>query len=193
MDIKAFFSNQLRKIQGKDQDRLIESEYTLEQDLKIPSLSVIKEVYKKNISPEEQAISYVDNLIRNKRDKLLSYYTDKKIIDEYLEKFRDVKIKEYLKEYDESSDITFYDQSWTVGANERVKNRIIEDLRNRGYNAVSDMASVGVSSIENIGIDPLLTFDSKSLKHVKSRKVSSKESKESEKSFMKWWKKANKQ
>ena len=185
-----------------------EREYTLKEDLKIPSrkeaYDVINDVVVKNSKLFEEAMKgYVDMTIPKGSTLRLeltdSYYDPNKPYDQrdYSEAAQSKAMNKYVKELISSSanqtpeELCFsVCQSLNLAPKGRAK--IIGELKKRGYNAMVDEASVGgQNEWVKEGVDPLIIFDSNILNQNSVNKISRREEKKANNADTKWQRKAS--
>lgn len=180
----------IRKMAGTD--KAYEREYTLKEDLKIPSRSevqsVVQDVVLKNKKLLNESIkSWVDTAIPEgsvARWEIKEHYGTSDAIKRYTNDM----IKDMSKAPIEES---FYTVAQSLGLAKNVKGAIIGELSKRGYNAMVDEGSVGGNNGWNReGVDPLIVFDNKVMEQTSSREISRREEAQSNKADTKWQRKA---
>lgn len=185
----------LKNQYGDQGIRMYERKYQLKEDLKIPSQATQRDVFKKVMS-DKNALYKVgkakaDTIVSRSYDKqyealdaLTAKYGEKKLNDMDREKFDKLfkdslqKVKDrYAKEYTQDfksmhPDELYMWESWTLGKDSEVRNKITSELKKQGYNAMVDQASVGGTGKFPIeGIEPLIIFDQNSSLELKSEKM----------------------
>lgn len=194
-----------------------EHEYKLKTDIKIPSMKTIREVEKevvasaKNraevgegytkaymVSMGAKSMEYVETTasIANRMDP----NTDKKkLYKELTKKYGEADGDEYyhsavtynlVKQFVDTNDYLTIERS--LGKAVGVKENIIKELQNRGYNAMYDNAGIGVKSDGSYskyqeGTEPLIIFDAKnSLQDVGTTKIDIELQREADKEWQDW-------
>lgn len=178
----------IRKMAGSD--KAYEHSFELKEDLKIPSRekqqSVINEVVNNNKKYINEVVqSYVDQTVPKNSWTYLeinSYY--KGGVKQYT--------KDMIKSFgDKTPSESAYMVSQSLGLAPNVKKEIISRLKKEGYNAMSDEASVGgQNNWGKEGYDPLIIFDSNSLKRTNVRSINSTEEEKALSSYYQWQRKA---
>ena len=166
--------------------RAYEHEFTLNEDLRIPSREKQTEVINKVVNSNKKYIreslqSWFDQAYPENswgRIELDSYYDggSKKIVDDM--------VKEWKNRTPESAAFTVCQ---SLGLAPNVKKAIITDLKKQGYNAMVDEASVGGrNDFPKEGYDPLVIFDSSVLKKESTKEISRSEENRSHNKDIKW-------
>ena len=163
-----------------------EREYSLNEDIKVPSRNEVKEVIKDAVLKNKKLVkesikSWVDMALPKgscNRKLLESYYRG--------------GIKKYTKDMiksmsDRTIDEAYYKVCQSLGLAKNVKKTVISELSKRGYNAMVDEASVGGhNGYAREGVDPLILFDNGILKQVSIKEISKKEEQRAHKKDQKW-------
>ena len=152
-----------------DGNHVIEHEYELTQDLKIPSRNRVKQAVAKAMEDSEvreDAIRGFANIFVKNYGLSHSQGIGKEIADSIVETFGDKSVDEQ-----------FVDVSLSLGVASKMKQSIINDLSKEGYNAMTDEASVlGNAGWAPEGYDPLIIFKAdESLKETSTTKITAKE------------------
>lgn len=173
-----------------------EHAFTLNEDLKVPgrseTQSVIQDILKKNPKYVEETVrawwdiacppgswarmeasqNWRENGAKSDKD-----YFEKEFVQKVVKNFGSKTM----------SEAAFYTQQ-SFGLNPKVKGLVVKELQKRGYNAMTDEASVGgQNGWEKEGGDPLIIFDrGRSLSNDKgSREISKKEEEKNNRAFNK--------
>ena len=167
-----------------------EHQYVLVEDVKVPSRDelskVINDVMHKNPDLIKGTIEkWVDVAIPPNSWARLSYFSnDEGSVDENVKKFVNDSVKKWG---DKTPDEAYYYTAQTLGLNKPVKDKVITELSKRGYNAMTDEASVGgQNGWAKEGGDPLILFNNDMLKSVSTKKISKKEEQKALNEFSKW-------
>ena len=156
-----------------------EYEFELKDDLRIPS----REEQRKHIN--EVVKSYVDQIIPKGS---WDYYE--------MESQYKGGVKGFTKEIidgwkDKTPEEAAYTVCQSLGLAPNVKKEIISKLKDKGYNAMADEASIGgQNGWGKEGYDPLIIFDSSSLTNVNKKTISSRKETKAHTKDMKWQRKA---
>lgn len=176
-------------------DTSYEYQMTLKEDLKIPSREVYKDSIKKVIEENpnylrESLKTYYDTIFPSsspQRGWLLHYKLE---VENYNWKRWDEVVDKLIdKHKNEDVEETWGKMTISFGLNDKFRNAVISDLKNKGYNAMVDEASVGGRPEDNHsieGVDPLIVFDSSVLKMDKIEKVSEEDEKKAKEKYQKW-------
>lgn len=153
-------------------DKAYEHQYTLKEDLKIPSRAkqqdVINQVVKSNKKYLHEAVkSFVDELYPEgtwTRFELNDYY------DGGIKKYVEDMVTEWGKNTPEQ---LAFSVCQSLGKATSVKKEIINELQKQGYNAMADEASIGGrNDWRREGYDPLIIFDSSVLAREDTKRIS---------------------
>jgi hypothetical protein len=187
--------NSIKKNAGKSKnDPAYENKYELKEDLKVPSRDELKkvfgEVYSDQKNRREAAKTFTDQALRRieglstKEFIAQSPKSGKKIakgfIDSFIEDFKN-----------EDAEVVFGAQARGM-TSPKVKNKVINILKSKGYNAMIDEYGVGARSpsgeYRKEGISPLIVFDGeKSLGKVETKKISKFTENNASSRFMTWY------
>lgn len=209
---RGSYADSLRINSGKGRnDKLYEKKYKLKEDLKIPSRdevkSIIQELQSKDNKKEialENAKAYVERFFSNNSWALIeSVYgmadTDG-ILDvseaqfsKYADKVRAEVKKNYVDRYRNISvDDLFMETTRSFGTSTANREKVIKELRKRGYNAMVDEAGVGSNKNGREGVDPLIIFDGDDvMQEVGTSVVSKSTQRSASKRHESWHRKAN--
>lgn len=166
-----------------------EQRMVLKEDLKIPSRKEVEEVIQQKVMTNQKLVS---ESVKAWIDELIPPGT----IEDY-ERFESVAerkkfVEDTIKSYPNwDLDVALKNHFQSFGMAKESRTAVINELKKRGYNAMTDEAGAGVNVKE--GIDPLIIFDSKSsLDYMGSSRISSTEEVESRKKYNQWVSKARK-
>lgn len=174
-----------------------EHEFRLKKDLKIPSRDEVAEVINSTVKSDPELVkktvnSWLTMMIKN--NPLMAYYAS---IDEVTGQYSEQAFDKYKQKcVDSFGDMTpeqsYYYSAQTLGLNDSLKKAVVSELKKRGYNAMTDEASVGgQNGWAKEGMDPLIIFDgADTLDRQKTRKISAGEERKSNAKYQKWAKKA---
>lgn len=205
---RGYFSAGVKNYRGLDKNaKLYEASYVLKEDLNIPSRKELDEVTSQ-VLKDEQAKREIGKLYA---DKLITEYEyelwepnrskwmkDGKFSEELFKKAYNVEYKGVVDKVlrdleDEPISIRGEMGEKVFGESAYIRDKVISELKSRGYNAVVDEASVGGRSSSVEGYEPLIIFDrAASLEKKGARKVSSFETERATERYMDWKVKANK-
>lgn len=180
-------------------DSSYEKEYILKEDLNIPSREEVSRVVYKEAMKDEKSIRDVANGWLDQimpPGSLDRYYRS---MDPQTEKESNKVWKEYVDDWIKTyKDMTvsqaYYTAAQTFGLNPKLKNNVIKELKSRGYNAMTDEASVGgQNGWAKEGSDPLIIFDSSSsLMEQSTREITKEEENVSLRNYNTWRNKTQK-
>ena len=131
----------------------------------------------------EQIISKIgkqkyEEVLKKKENELKNY--EKNEVNRYLKEFGDMDIDKLFDNYGATS----------FGGSDYTRNKVISELKKKGYDGMVDQASIGNSSGRKEGVAPLIVFDRADLmKKVNTREVSAKEQEKYGKRYDKWQRK----
>lgn len=197
-----------------------EKQYTLKEDITVPSRKELQEVVSAVSSDpkvrKDVIDSYSDILVKTPwYQSSISQQAYGKIFErEGLSgaSFEDQE-KRYLSEVkketsrqrkeladglvaewgDRTIDDVFRIATQSFGTSKLTKNRVIDELKKRGYNAMVDEASVGGKGGGREGVDPLIVFDGgSSLSSEKTSRISASTERKATEEYAKWQRTANK-
>lgn len=151
-----------------------ENTFKIKKDLKVAGRETIKDIIDENVSIMDAAKSCVESSIRRNSDAIIREYITRnpenynsESASKYLNKVYNDYLDEKYEQYSNEKDLGFlyYRKAWTLGTNKEIKEKIIDILKDKGYDAMTDEAGVGgqSESLERIpiqGVDPLIIFDS---------------------------------
>ena len=170
-----------------------EHTYELQEDIKVPSREdtrkVIAEVMKENRNLiNETAKAWLDVAIpegsMERIERMWSNANNEKEAKREWERFAKETIDRYKKM---SPDEAVFFTMQSLGLNPKVKEKVIKKLSEKGYNAMTDEASVGGQNGYQIeGGDPLIIFDRTNMfKEVSNKEVSRREEKKADNRYSK--------
>lgn len=178
-----------------------EHEYILNEDLKVPSRDMTKQVISEVMRQNEKEIretvdAWLDtampegtwaraDAIYNEADRIAGLDgTTEKTLQQAWKNITNEHVKEYK---DMSVDEAVFYTMQTFGLNPKMKNKVVSKLQDLGYNAMTDEASVGgQNGWLKEGGDPLIIFERDGLLTEKSsHKIGSKEERKSQLSYNK--------
>lgn len=194
---RGSYANGIRQQYGKDKNTpLYENTYTLKEDLNIPSREEYKKVLTKVLDKndgkhkaevlrryaEDAALDLADSMADEGIDSLTISEESKKYVGRFIERNKDLNVNDpyffhYAINYGKMKDKT-------------LKDEVIQELKNKGYNAMVDEASVGGKELgfRREGVDPLIIFDgNNSLTKNDTRSISTKEQSEATKRYDEWY------
>lgn len=176
-------------------DTSYEYEMTLDEDLKIPSRETLKKTMAKVIDENPKLLK---ESVNSYLEELIPKYTW-----DYYEIIYDPNTGQYDKSrwhdfvadsYNRRKDVPVEEQwgsiALSLGKADKLKNAIIDDLKQQGYNAITDEAGVGGGDRVAEGIDPLIVFDSDVLKIDKIKPISRTNESKSYKDYNEWARKS---
>lgn len=196
---RSTYAKVLKRNQGgKENDSMVETEYTLSEDLNIPSRNTLKAAYKMAMSDQkilkEACSGIARHLVQSDEiDYLMNYGKDYK-------KRMKTDVKEWTDQYMKAFGSYTPDQAFAITARSLgpsspiVKNAVIDILRKQGYNAMVDEAGVGgVAGAKREGVDPLIVFNgASSMQKSGSSSLNENSMKEAERRYRDWRTTANK-
>lgn len=209
---RGSYANTLRRNTGKSEnDNLYEKKYKLKDDLKIPSREEVKRVIKEIQSKDEKgelakenAKAYIKNFYNDNSIELMesafSILDNKGIFDpsdadysKAVKEAREEVEKNFLGRYGNISvDDLFTDTTRSFGTSTLNREKVIKELKKRGYNAMVDEAGVGSNKTGREGVDPLIIFDgSEVMEEIGTSIVSKSEQRSASKRHESWYRKAN--
>lgn len=167
-------------------DKSYEVEYKLKSDLKVPSRDELSQsiygIVKNNPSlMKETASKWFDFALPegsiSRYEILDSVIQEKEYKDGSGNKW-DKAAKDFVKDLtkrmnDMPISNLYYMSAQSFGVNPKLKNAVIDDLKKRGFHAMTDEASVGgQNGWGREGIDPLIIFDRSVLEQTKVTPIS---------------------
>lgn len=151
--------------QTNNSDKAYENEYVLQKDLKVPSREEVKSVITECVG--QDTIDIVQKHINMRFPK--DTWERIELIDEYKSEHPDWTSKRVMdeivnKEIDKYKNMTvneaYFYAAQTLGLNKKLKDKVVKELTNRGYDAMVDEASVGgQNGWGKEGIAPMIVFD----------------------------------
>lgn len=187
VDRKMYKAGAIRERQGAD--KAYEREFTLQDDLKIPSRKEAQEVVQKVVMKDKKLLSealekYVKMVMKSspsyRYDVEHNWGGEKKTIEYMIDAVSKKPIEQ-----------AYFFIAQSLGLATNTKNAIISEMQKRGYNAMVDDAGVGGTLFARQGLDPLIIFDSDVLGKPTIRKISRKQEAKADKDSEKWYKKVN--
>lgn len=179
-------------------DKAYEHEYQLKKDLVIPSRDEVAEVINELVNKDEKTIyqtvdTHLKMMMENMPD--VKYYLT---VDELTGKYSEKKYRESVEKSIQAyknmtpNELYFY-AAQTLGLNQELKNSVVKELSKRGYNAMTDEASVGgQNGWAREGSDPLIIFEgASSLYKSSTKEISRKDEQKALGNYQKWQRKAN--
>ena len=118
-----------------------------------------------------------------------AWFEDQKEGMKLLKEIQDDKIKRF-KEY--TDDEWCYRYEFAMGRSPELKKKLIGELKNKGYSAIYDNASIGAGSDFVEGVEPLIIFDDSVLEPKKTKKISEITSQNASARYYDWLNKVNK-
>lgn len=175
---KGNYGNVINRRAGKRAtDSVYEHKFVLKEDLKLPSRDELRVLYEKigsdkkyrRAEAERQALEIANRCCGN-------YKSYKDFISNTSEQNqRNAKdfIKYKLEQFEQASPDQMFDTvAWSLGGSPKVKAKVIDELKKKGYNAMVDEAGVGGITRPRDGYDPLIIFDgTASLQPVKTSEI----------------------
>lgn len=188
-------------------DRLYESTYVLKEDLNIAGRDdiqkVVNDIFHEKKTQQELGKVFADRLLSEwdfyETSENMSKWYDKNgnfdrnsFLKSYASAQKDA-VDRFLKEIGDAPAITKLDAvTKAFGQSDWLKQQAISRLSAKGFNAMSDEASIGGKISPREGVDPIIVFDrSSSLDKVSSSEISSKMKKVSTRKYNKWFAVAN--
>lgn len=201
---RGAWSDVMRRNYGLNKgDRLFETSYKLKEDLSIPSREEQIEVVNKLRGDE--ALTDVKRLsetyikmTRIKKEDWINkaiiagdIRSEKELASIYDDWAKALVAKSMSDYRNMTSDEFFRSASSLFGVDTVSRQKVIDELSKRGYNAMVDQASVG-NQTHREGVDPLIVFDrEKTLEKVETRNIGKLEESMAKNRYMKWYKTAN--
>lgn len=162
-----------------DRDMIREVKYTLKKDLKVAGRDSVKRAIEKNITQYEAAVSSTEECVKRNKDRIVdnyAYFAGKYSFDEYVKKLSDNQLNKKLNEMKTNgAEYAYYQKAWILGFDEKAKNKVIDSLKQQGYDAMSDEAGIGGrGGVAKQGVEPIIIFDSSNntMKYNKSEGIS---------------------
>lgn len=177
---RSLYQEQLRSQTGikdyqikTDEDILPEDTYVLTEDLKIPSRKTLREAYANSLTAKEVGLAYANAYVHKPQNK--QWFDDMFINDPerakeeyevYVKRAPQMILEKALNGSLKNSPIydsdAFYYYVWYSNENPTLRNKVIANLKEQGYNAMTDEGGVGGKSVGDIsvqGVDPIIVFD----------------------------------
>lgn len=196
---RGYYGTGLKKQAGKGLDvHLYESSYQLKEDLKVPSRKELDEVTANVVKNNRKYLEKIGNdYVERTFDDRFEYSGDDWDSPEFEKAYKKAG-KEYLQSYiNNYGSLPIGEQGFNAqrifGTVPELKNDVIAELRNRGYNAMVDEASVGGRyGWAKEGLEPLIVFDrEKSLDKIKSEVIDRDTHNEALERYVDWNKEVN--
>ena len=166
-------------------DSAYEHKYELKEDINVPSrkeaFDVVSDVITKNQKMPEKVVKHWIDMVMPEGSEDRYYAGLNSTTDDYDEKvfkrFVDDSVKAFKNKPKEDQ---AFQAMQTFGTNTELRDSVISELKKRGYNGMTDEASVGGrNGFGKEGVDPLIVFDGKILQETSKRKISADEERES--------------
>lgn len=179
-------------------NKAYENKYELTEDIKVPSRdelkSVINDIVGKNRDLQKKTVdAFLDVTLPKNSWERYEASVDQmtgEVSDKVWKKYCDDSLKAFKGM---TPDEAYFYTAQTLGKNKEVKEQVIKELTKRGYNAMTDEASVGgQNGWKKEGSDPLILFDGNILQKTGSKQISSREELSSRRKYNKWQTNANK-
>ena len=197
------YFNQLRKY--NDSDEMYEQQYVLNKDLKVPSrdetISVMESLTKKDPSfatnaAKQMVASATGQKLVNEfmKDPYYKNMTFAKLNQGYSMKDAEHSTKiEIGKDFTEQFAVDFGNNpvkwstsiQYSLGGSEENRNKVIKELKKRGYNAMVDEAGYRTDS-EQTGVEALIVFDGSNMSNKSTTPVTRKQRKQAMKLYREW-------
>lgn len=153
-------------------DKAYEHQYTLKEDLKIPSREKQQEVVNKIVKSNKK---YLDESVKAFVDEVFPEGSWARL---ELNDYYDGGIKKYAQDMvtewgNKTPEALAFSVCQSLGKATSVKKEIINELQKQGYNAMADEASIGGRfGWQKEGYDPLIIFDSNILSRQNTTQIS---------------------
>lgn len=179
---RGSYSQVLKKQQGgKENEKVQENKYKLTEDLKVPSREELAEAYKKAMSDpkilKESCYALAEAMVK-RIAKQQGNWDERYANDPGYQASRQKAVQNYMEKYlndfgNKSPDEAFLLTSRALtSANPIVRQAIIDQLKQKGYNAMVDEAGVGGVISPREGVEPLIIFNAnKSMKSIGSKEI----------------------
>lgn len=181
---------------------LYEKTYELKEDLRIAGRedirSIVDDIYtkdpkfiKKVVQNDQYMIAAGKELnkLRAVKDDLVKEFGDemfKEVEDALVEQGQYAKDRITNEILNQPED-RFFLTTQSFGGSPELKNRVTEALKQRGFNAMTDEASVGDNRRGRVGVDPLIIFEGNNvLSEIGNKKISTIESELANRRYNKW-------
>lgn len=192
-------------------DRAYENQYTLQEDLVVPSRQelskvvydivkgnprLLKDVVAKHLElmlPEGSMEAYerTQSIVERYEIESGRHFNENEVDRAYERAYKEYAkdfVKEELKRMGNApiSEL-YFTAAQTFGVNPELKGAVIQELSKRGYNAVTDEASVGgQNGYRQEGYDPLIIFDGNMLQKNSTSAISDKEEADASRLYNQW-------
>lgn len=162
-------------------DTAYEHTYELKEDIKVPSrkeaFDVVNDAIEKTPEMPEKVVMHWINMVMPEGSEDRYYAGLNPTTDEYDEKvfkqFVDSSVKAFN---DKPREDRAFQAMQTFGTNSELRNKVVNELKERGYNGMTDEASVGgQNGFGKEGVDPIIVFDGSILQETSKRKITSDE------------------
>jgi hypothetical protein len=211
------YLNDLKRWNGLEaKDPMYEKTYQLKEDLNIPSRDEVTNVInqlktdsssKKDFAKAESEAytGWYKTMYASRIPELQVDYLIEKIqsegrsvsdlteddwndADNYINDLMKKTYKNEKKNWSDTQEYAFIADTFGMPEGQQIKEMIVSELSDRGYNAMSDQASIGGIANRSVqGLDPLIVFNGeKSLEEVKTKKIGSLQSSAAYKRGINW-------
>lgn len=173
-------------------DRAYENEYTLMEDLRVPDRRTQRDVVNQVVNEKPKlAHEVIDSWLKMVMPEgSLTRWELTQNAETDAEKEKIIKdfTKKCLNDFKDSTpNEAYFKTCQSLGLAKETKQRVIDELSKRGYNAMVDVASVGgQNGFLKEGIEPLIVFDSSVLSKNKTTEISRREEDKAGKRYTKW-------
>jgi len=178
-------------IRNRDRaDKAYEHSYVSTTDIKVPGREELKEVINKAVQ---------DNKLEKETSKAwfdMAFPPGTWTRYEYLQSGDEAEVaalakKEVTRLIEKYKTMTpneaYFFAAQSLGLNKKLGKIVFSELKKRGYNAITDEASVGGQSGWSLeGADPLIVFDASILESAGSKEISAKDEDKARQKFNKW-------
>lgn len=163
---------------GNGKTQIYENEYSLKEDLNIPSRKEVRDIQRKILEKNDTykaavGMAYLEKFTEWDTSDF-SEQTQKAInYDLWSNKASElIRDKKYQKNFVDSlkkTENSYLSESvdWVMNLSEEYRNEVISELKKKGYNAMADEASIGMSDSRQ-GIDTLIIFNAKDTMDLKN-------------------------
>lgn len=168
-----------------------EHTYELSKDLNVPSRKETFEVVNSVIDSDPKMVTKTVNawldvaMPKGSDDRY--YACVDPLTDEYNPKNWDGFVKDAVKQFNEKDkDAKAFYAMQSLGLNPDLREKVVSNLKDRGYNAMTDEASVGgQGGWGREGIDPIIVFDGSILNETSSVEISKGDEMDSMRQYLK--------
>lgn len=168
-----------------ESDAAYEHAYELTEDIKVPSrkeaYNVVNDVLNGDAKMASKTVNAWLDITMPKGSDNRYYACVDPLTDEYNPKLWNKFVNDSIKTFEnkQPNEKAFYAMQ-TFGTNTDLRTKVIKSLQDRGYNGMTDEASVGgQNGWGKEGIDPVIVFNGRILKETSKRQISAKEERES--------------